>query len=497
MTTKPQLTWRQKGVRVLLLLAFAFFALATPSRTTFAVPAREAEPFAWNSNPLWRDLERQFSDARLQPARVVNPRIELLFTTLRSELALIESTNAGPNDTRYNALSNDLFTLAALVAAHPSHARAFADLVNDLRLRVRRIAEGWPARSVEARQRLYRLLYGTRAALEEVLLQASSDAVPALMLGVDEPSRTPHVDVRGVRIHSGDILVSRGSAATSALIARGNDYPGNFSHVALVYIDEQTHTFHTIESHIETGAVVSDLDTYLGDGKLRILVLRTRADLPAMQANPMLPHIAAREAYAEASGTHIPYDFEMNHEDPSKRFCSEVASAAYSDHGIALWQNLSSMSSHANSFWLASFGVTHFDTQAPADLEYDTQLRIVAEWRNREQLLRDHVDNAIVDALLEEADRGEPIHFSWWKLPGVRLAKAYSVVLNWVGKVGPVPEGMSASVALRAMALAERHARIRARLMHSVRAYREERNAMPPYWDLVDFARTATASTPW
>ena len=497
MTSLATTTKTQKAARVLLVLAFAFFALATPSRSTFAVPTREADPFVWNANPLWHDLEREFNEARHQPLRMVNPRIEILFATIRAELSALEAHSAQPADTRFNALSNDVFTLAALVAAHPSHAEDFANLVNDLRLRVRRLAEGWPAHNANARQRLYRLLYGSRAALEEVLLQASADAVPALMRGVDEPSQTPYVDVQGVRVHSGDILVSRGAAATSALIARGNDYPGNFSHVALVYIDERTHAFHTIEAHIETGAVVGDLAKYLGDGKLRILLLRARADLPAMQANPMLAHLAARRAFMAASNAHIPYDFEMDHSDPSKQFCSEVASSAYAEQGIALWQNLSSMSSHANSFWLASFGVTHFDTQAPADLEYDPQLRVVAEWRNREQLLREHVDNAIVDALLEEADHGEPIHFAWWKLPGVRLAKAYSVVLNWFGKVGPVPEGMSASVALRAMALAERHARIRAHLMDSVRAYRTQYNAMPPYWDLVALARTTTAQQPW
>ena len=33
-------------------------------------------------------------------------------------------------------------------------------------------------------------------------------------------------------------MPSAGGAATSALIARGNDFPGNFSHIALVHVDE-------------------------------------------------------------------------------------------------------------------------------------------------------------------------------------------------------------------------------------------------------------------
>ena len=66
-------------------------------------------------------------------------------------------------------------------------------------------------------------------------------------------SATPSAEILGVIVHSGDILISRGGAPTSALIARGNDYPGNFSHVALVHIDEKTNSISIIESHIERG----------------------------------------------------------------------------------------------------------------------------------------------------------------------------------------------------------------------------------------------------
>ena len=36
--------------------------------------------------------------------------------------------------------------------------------------------------------------------------------------------------------------------------------------------------------------------------------------------------------------------------------------------------------------WLAAFGVRNFITQEPSDLEYDPQLRVVAEWRDLETL---------------------------------------------------------------------------------------------------------------
>ena len=41
-----------------------------------------------------------------------------------------------------------------------------------------------------------------------------------------------------------------------------------------------------------------------------------------------------------------------------------------------------------------------------ADLEYDPQLRVVAEWCDPDTLFKDHVDNAVIDVMLEAAERG-------------------------------------------------------------------------------------------
>ena len=243
--------------------------------------------------------------------------------------------------------------------------------------------------SIDARNTLYKLLYGNRVAIEEIMLQLTQNEVSPLIKGIDEPSSTPSAEILGVKIHSGDILISRGGAPTSALIARGNDYPGNFSHVALLHIDEKTKLISVIESHIERGVVVSSLEEYLNDKKLRIMVLRLRSDL--ILDNPMLPHNAATFALNEANRKHIPYDFEMNIDESEKQFCSEVASSAYKKFGITLWTGLSTISSIGTRNWLAAFGVKNFETQEPSDLEYDPQLSVVAEWRDPETLYKDHI----------------------------------------------------------------------------------------------------------
>ena len=87
----------------------------------------------------------------------------------------------------------------------------------------------------------------------------------------DEPSATPFVDVMGIKVHSGDLLVSRGGAEVSAFISRGNDFPGNFSHVAIIHIDKETNKPYFVEAHIEKGVAIATLEHYLKDKKLRFM----------------------------------------------------------------------------------------------------------------------------------------------------------------------------------------------------------------------------------
>ncbi len=352
---------------------------------------------------------------------------------MAADLDSLAGTPVRPTDPRLQALEDDFFATGPVVAACPSQLRGYVALAGRLREVIKDQSRHWDPDQLEARQRLYRLLYGARAAVEEAMLQ-HPDSSPALLLGRDEPSATPSALVHGVRIHSGDMLVSRGGYPTSALIARGNDYPGNFSHVGLVYIDSATRQVSVIEAHIEIGVAVSSAEQYLADKKLRVMVLRPRADLPALEADPMLPHRAASRMLARARAGHIPYDFTMDYSDPSHLFCSEVASSAYHDEGITLWMGRSTISRPGIRRWLSELGVRHFETQEPSDLEYDPQLVVVAEWRDSAALWQDHLDNAVLDAMLDQADEGRALDHAWYRLPLVRLAKGYSWVLVSPGR---------------------------------------------------------------
>jgi hypothetical protein len=411
---------------------------------------------------------------------------------LDTRLATLRLTTTAPNSTILDSLERQFFELAPLVATCGSRLPDYARLQSTLRDAVKQQSRRWDMRTTSARTRIYRSLYGSRGALEEVMLHHPDDGT-ALLAGRDEPSATPAANVEGVTIRSGDMLVSRGGYPTSALIARGSDFPGNFSHVALVHVDSATGAASTIEAHIERGVAISTAEEYLRDKKRRILVLRPRADLPALVADPLLPHRAASQMLARARAERIPYDFTMDYRDPASLFCSEVASSVYRDNGITLWTGLSTISAAGLRRWLSSFGVRHFETQEPSDLEYDPQLVVVAEWRDREALAADHIDNAVIDAMLEGAEAGEVLHYDWYRLPAARLAKGYSWILNRFGGAGPIPEGMSARSALRNQSFSARQRALATEVTTRAAELEREQGYPPPYWALLDLARSVVA----
>lgn len=487
----PPPHWRKIAGSLLLALAALYLLLLIPDFDQPLNFTGNKEPFIWNRDEYWNALEERFKAARDSGCVRLAARIEKEFFQSHHLLSQLAVDTLAPNDSAFYEIEKIFFELGPNIAACPQKLPEYIRLQTRLRKSVKEQSQHWEMNSPSARDRIYRLLYGSRAALEEVMLQVPADSLAALAFGDDEPSQTPSTKILGVTIHSGDILVSRGGAPTSALIARGNDYPGNFSHVALAHVDEKTSVASIIEAHIERGVAISTLEEYFRDKKLRVMILRPRADLPALVADPMLPHQAANYALQQAHEHHIPYDFEMNYHDPANLFCSEVAAFAYRKFGVNLWMGISHISSPGVTAWLAAFGVKHFETQEPADLEYDPQLRIVAEWRDPETLYQDHVDNAVIDAMLESAEQGERLDYAWYLLPVARVMKGYSMMRNTFGGIGPVPEGMNATAALRHKQFNQTHLAIKEKTLALAATFQQEHGYRPPYWELLQMAREA------
>jgi hypothetical protein len=478
--------------RACALLALLYVALLLPDRTPPAVKGAGRQPFEWKQDQFWKALELKFLQARSAGCASLANDITSRCGAIDRLLGDLARERVTADDLRLPALESNIVHLAPLIAACPQRLNDFIPLATRLRSELKKQSIHWDFNAVSTRERIYRLLFGTRMALEEVILQAPSEfTIPEVLPGDNEPSKTPSAMVHGAAVHSGDILLSRGGAPTSALIARGNDFPGVFSHVALLHVDEKSGRASLIESHIERGVAIASIDQYLADKKLRILVLRPRADLPALRKDPMLPHKAATGALEKARHSHIPYDFQMDYKDHTGQFCSEVVSAAYEPLDVKFWTGPTFISAPAVVTSLASFGVTHFETQEPAELEFDPQLVVVAEWRDRNTLFRAHVDDAVTDAMLESTQPGRSLSYNPWLLPLTRLAKAYSVLLNAFGKIGPVPEGMSATTALRVKKYRNDHTEIANLVLKSAEQFKSKNSYTPPYWELVNMARDA------
>ncbi len=455
----------------------------------FAQEPAKNEPYVWNRDQLWTRLEQRFVAARTQDCRNLHSEIGGRLDRLN---ALTQSIEAQPltadapvwDDAEYQMLS-----LGPLIAACPDKLTAYIASVNRLHKVVKHKARKWPAQSQETRHRLYQIIYGGRTAIEEILLQVPDSGVPALWQDVPVPSAAPSIEVHGVTLYSGDMLVSRGGAATSALIARGSDYPGNFSHVSLLHVDAITGKGSVIEALIETGVQIHTVEEYLEDKKFRIMVLRLRPDLPSVIQTPDIAHQAARWAIEAAGKEHIDYDFEMDFRDNHKLFCAEVIYAAYETVGINLWTGLSHISAEGTARWLEGFGVKNFITLEPSDLEYDPQLVRVAEWRDLDTLFRDHIYSAVTDAMLEDANAGDTLGYNRLMLPLAWGAKAYSAVKNQFGGTGPIPKGMDSKAALRSKWYTKQHAKRVDRVMTLIDAFKQGKGYTPPYWELVQLAR--------
>ena len=177
------------------LIGFFLFVLAAwllvPAGSPATVPPADARPFLWDQDEFWGSLEAEFLAARETGCDVAGQRIDAQLGVLDDDVTWLEAGRVSPSDERLDAMENKLFAVAPLVAACPGYVSATLEVVNRLRPALKRASRDWDIGDSGARDRVYRILYGARMAVEEVLLQHRDGDVPELVLGTDGPSRTP------------------------------------------------------------------------------------------------------------------------------------------------------------------------------------------------------------------------------------------------------------------------------------------------------------------
>ena len=282
------------------------------------------------------------------------------------------------------------YDVAELRAEAPLVLRA----IFELRLALRDQLTDWHARGLMTKDAEYALRGVFRAS------RYATDMLGELAVGYDQMdpgdktirafggtqnNTLSHPEVRngrdGVGFQSGDVLIVRGLRANSAAIARVGDVDSQFSHAAMIHIDDDGR-HRVIEALIEEGATVSNFDYTLEHGLGRAVLFRHRdPDIAKRAADKM--HERIRDARSPG-GRHIFYDFTMELSGYDELFCSKLIREGYerASGGLVVLPTHPTEFRHAPKDFISRIGVTAEESFAPGDMELEPQFQLVAEWRD-------------------------------------------------------------------------------------------------------------------
>lgn len=281
------------------------------------------------------------------------------------------------------------YDAAALTASNP----AALELTNNLRLALRDRVKAWSKAGL--------MTVEVQGALRDVFRAAryATDMLGELLIAYDDmsPGETvypaftgPHHNTLahpdflgedGIEFQSGDVLVVRGLLHNSAAIARIGDVDSQFSHVALVHIDERGRR-RIVEALIEDGAKISNFNYTLKHALARAVLYRhPDRELAARAAQRIYDRVRQSQRNWD---NHIFYDFTMELEGYDKLFCAKLIRQAYDEasHGLLRLPTFPTTFRLASRDFLDRIGVTATTSFAPGDMELESEFQAVAEWRD-------------------------------------------------------------------------------------------------------------------
>jgi len=231
-------------------------------------------------------------------------------------------------------------------------------------------------------------------------------------------------------LKSGDIILSRGNAYSSAAIARIGAVDTQFSHLTLVYRDDSGKLF-TVEAHIEIGNITAEIHEHLESLNAREVVFRFGdAKMAHKAAKMMYEKVKTRQDRKD----NIRYDFGMDYKDNSKLFCSEVIYDGYqiASEGKLNFPKFKTKFNRGLIPFLETLGIAvnaqnvdTFDTFAPGDIEFDPRVELVAEFRNPAKVRDIRMKDAILTNFFKWMETenyafdptsmmGIKAHAAWW-----------------------------------------------------------------------------------
>jgi hypothetical protein len=216
--------------------------------------------------------------------------------------------------------------------------------------------------------------------------------------------------LNNIPICSGDVIVSKGSAGSSSFIARIADYPGNFSHSVIPFINTKGEIL-MIEAEIEDGLKLrTPKADYIDSKKSKLFVYRAKNPATVKAAKT-----ASQKMYSlilklvapndPTKTTSIDYDFSMDANDSNKMFCSEIAYYSYAQIPTAALDN-----PYAQKYWsqvadpsrrdfLSKFLNSTLSFPAPSDIDMNPNYEVIGMQFVTSKLSNDRMMVALIDTM--------------------------------------------------------------------------------------------------
>lgn len=198
---------------------------------------------------------------------------------------------------------------------------------------------------------------------------------------------------------AGDILITRASSFVSATIARVGDEDGQFSHAAIIHIEDGVP--YILESLIESGVGIVPLSEWRKHHHVRTVLFRPKDhDLAARAAENLYNVVKERLK----NNNPVPYDFTMNTNEHSEIFCAEIVQWAFdmvTGGKSGMPKYLTSFDKLKNHRFLERLTIKEKKTFSPNDLEVEPTIEVVAEWRNYEETRMRRIQDVVLTSMMK------------------------------------------------------------------------------------------------
>ncbi len=232
-------------------------------------------------------------------------------------------------------------------------------------------------------------------------------------------------------LRSGDILLSRANSFVSAIISRIGSVDNQFSHLAFVYRADGTlmgeankGRLYVVESVIANGLQIVPIEEYLHHKKSRLALYRFRhVDEVGKTDARSIAATAAKHMAKRALNETICYNFSMNLADRNCTFCSQAIAWGI-EYACTLPGNTCDQfdMSHPTLFnfpliysrfnrdqnpLIRMLEIDVNETFAPADVEADPRMELVAEWRDFSMITNNRIYDMALTKIFQWMEKGQ------------------------------------------------------------------------------------------